>query len=105
MSRDRDGCNRRAISNALRKIKRLVARIVVIGELSRGPLYLDTIQIACRDQSLRSHMAGQSAGGAYLTPFAIVMLHIPGGETHQRQGGKHKDQVEGIEEKHVLLPF
>jgi hypothetical protein len=45
-------------------------------------------------------MTGQAAGSTDLTPFAVGMPHIPGGDAHQDEGRDHKDQVKGIKEKH-----
>src|SRR5689334_7835521 len=99
------GCDRGTVIHALGEIKGFVAGIVVIGELPCGALDLDAVQIAGGDQTLRSHMTGETAGSADLAPLAIVMTYIPGGKSHQGECRDHKDQIHGIEEKHGLFPF
>jgi hypothetical protein len=76
-----------------------------IGELPGRALHLYTVKIAGGDQPLRGLMACQTTGGACLTPFVVGMPDIPGCYTHQNEGRDHKDEIEGIKEKHISLPF
>ena len=87
---NRDRGHRRAVGDSVGEKQALVTRVIMIGQIPGGALYLDPVQVAGGDQSLGSLVAGETARGAHLAPFAVGMPHIPGGQPHQDKGGDHE---------------
>jgi len=104
MSRNTDGGDGRAVAGGIGEAQDLGARIVVVGQVSRGPLYAHTGQAILAEDAPGRALTGMAGAGADLTVFAEGAFDAGLSDQAEQESRYDEDQVPRIETVHKGVP-